>query len=807
MYDLSQIKSRISCVDYAQRVGLPITKSGDRCTSPLRHDATNPTSFVVHDDFYFDFADGSGGDVIELCAHYAHNGNRGAAIRELARLTGVSSNDTDHSAEWLEYTNQLNAKTAYYHSKLTEDDRRYLRSRGITDADADRLRIGRVTDGAFRGRLFLPYFSGVDGYVCYYATRALPNGAFPDNKYMKQKRDDYCQHLPWGLQTLNRSLDTLVIAEGYFDAASFECAGYPVLSAITGMFSKSQLSMVLALARNFKRVFIVYDDDSKTSNSGEKFTRRTAEILTRNRIPFVVGTVPPPYHDISEYYAAGGDLSRIINDAEDGITYIASQITDFSELETFIFTVARHTKRSELETLITHLKRRDRFDPRRLDSLFKSATTAPPENIIADEILRERQLVYVDSVGFYEYTGGVWNRRNDGQIKSYADRAYGEFSTAQRINAICNLLKTRALRDVVFDKNPVWNFINGTLELDTGVFRDHNPNDFCSVQASYPYNPDATYTAWSQFINDVTADDPKSAELLQFIPGYALFPNNIHEKIFVLSGSGGNGKSKYLEILRQLFGEKNTSHLQPRALLDRFQVIQLKDSIINIAGEIRSDLRDVEEIMKAIASGEPISGCYKGEQFVTFAPRTKLVYATNSELTSGDTSEGLARRLIIVNFKVSFVDDPDPSDNYQRQKNIHIIDALTEELQSGGVFNWCYEGYKLLKTVGYFTETNDQAELIQQFKRSSNPVLLFWEDNDYHPAEYEYKQAYSDYVAWCSANGYRHESSHKFHSEFKKITAKVYFPTEKSVRVEGKPRKCRFYRLHGYGDDYNPTTP
>lgn len=804
MYDISQIKSRINCVDYAQRVGLPITKSGDRCISPLRDGASNPTAFVVYDDFYYDFADGTGGDVIELCAAYAHAGNRGDAIRELARITGVVSTGSETSSEWMEYTKRMNAMAAYYHDHLSEDDRGYLKSRGLTDDDINRLMIGRVTDGPLRGRLFLPYFN--NGYVCYYATRAMPGGAFPDNKYMKQKRDDHCQHLPWGLQTLNRESDTLVIAEGYFDAASFECAGYPVLSAITGTFSKTQISMVLSAARNFKRVFIVYDNDP-VSHAGATFTERMSLLLNKNRIPFVVGTVPTPYHDISEYYAAGGDLSKIIDSAEDGITYIASRIVEFSELETFIYAVARHTKRSQLETVISYLKRCDRFDPRRLDALFKSATTAPPETIVADEILREHQLVYIDSVGFYEYSGGVWNRRNDGQIKSYADRTYGEFSTAQRVNAICNLLKTRALRDVVFDKQPVWNFINGTLELDTGVFRDHNPNDFCSVQASYPYNPDATYNSWSRFIDDVTAGDPKSAELLQFIPGYALFPNNIHEKIFVLSGSGGNGKSKYLEIIRKLFGEKNTSHLQPRALLDKFQVIQLKDSIINIAGEIRSDLRDVEEIMKAIASGEPISGCYKGEQFITFLTRTKLVYATNSQLTSGDTSEGLARRLIIVDFKVSFVDNPDPDDHYQRQKDIHIIDALNEELQSGGIFNWCYGGYKLLKTVGYFTETNDQAELIMDFKRSSNPVLLFWEEFDVRPIEYEYKQAYSDYTVWCDGNGYRPESSAKFHQEFKKLSTKHYEPVEKSIRVDGKPRKRRFYRLRDYGTTTHPTTP
>lgn len=783
MYDIQAIKNRINCVDVAQRCGLPITRSGDRCVSPLRHGATNPSSFAVDTDFWYDFGSGVGGDCIDLLAELSHGGDRGAAIRELARLTGVTSNGSDNTAEWVEYTKQLNARTAFYHSQLTDDDRRYLRSRGLSDEDTDRLMIGRVTDGALRGRLFLPYFSGDPnngGYVCYYATRAMPDSTFSENKYMKQKRDDHCQHVPWGLHTLNRQHSTLVIAEGYFDAASFECAGYPVISAITGHFSKDQIPTVLSIARKFERVFIVYDNDTQ-SHAGDRFTERMATLLTRNRIPFTVGTVPIPYHDVSEYYAAGGDLSRIIDSAQDGVSYIASSYTNFDDLEKFIYTVARYTKRTKLDELHTHLRNVRRWDADALKTLFKAATTAPPENIVADEILKSKQLLYVNAVGFYEYIGGVWKHQPDGIIKGYADKTYGEFSTAQRVDAICRLLKTRALQDVTFNSTPVWNFVNGTLELETGVFRDHNPNDYCSFQAKYPYNPDATHHAWDQFIDDVTGGDAKKSELLQFIPAYVLFQDCRYEKAFVLSGNGGNGKSKYLEIIRRLF-EGSVSHLQPRSLLDKFQVIQLRESIINIAGEIRSDLRDTEERIKMIVSGEPISGCYKGEQFVTFQPRAKLVFATNAQLCSDDTSEGLARRLVLIDFKMSFVDNPDPNDPYQRLKNVDIIDSLTDELNTGGIFNWVYDGYRLLKAVGYFTETNDQATLINDFKRASNPVLVFWEEGFLErPVEITNKQIYDKYCQWCSENGERAKPSISFHREFKTVAARVYEPFRRSA--------------------------
>ena len=103
MYDISAIKQRISCVEVAQHCGLDIQRSGDRCISPLRPGADNPTSFLVDDERWFDFGDGNSGDSIDLLAEIKYNGNRGRAIRELAELTGVEG-DGDPDA-WLEYTN------------------------------------------------------------------------------------------------------------------------------------------------------------------------------------------------------------------------------------------------------------------------------------------------------------------------------------------------------------------------------------------------------------------------------------------------------------------------------------------------------------------------------------------------------------------------------------------------------------------------------------------------------------------------------------------------------------------------------
>lgn len=774
MYDITQIKQRITCVAVAQRCGLPIKRPGDRCVSPLRTGASNKTSFMVDDDFWYDFGSGSGGDAIDLLAEIQFKGDRGAAIRELASITGVQD-DNPRSNGWVEYTQNLCNQIAHWQTKLTDDDRNYLHARGITDDTISNLRIGRTEEG----RLCVPYLK--NGYVAYYITRYLPGGAYPDSKYRKQKIDDYCEHIVWGLDSLNRDSDTLVIAEGMFDVMSFYQEGYPCLSAITGNFSSRQLPVVLSAAKQFKRVFLVYDND-KISHAGEKFTLKMSRILFRNKIPFVVGRVPAPYKDVSEYYADGGNLKYLVESAVDGMPFLAKQYTDLDDLRNFIFSINRFSSETAIAGIIESCS--DNFSQRELAALQREASKPPTESIIADEIIKKHNVLYVDQVGFYEWNGKHWAKTTDAQIRNYADQLYGkQFSTAQRINAVCNLLKGRALRNVVFDRNPVITFQNGTLEIESGKIRDFSEDDYCSICMNYNYDADATCPVWTEFIDTITNGEPISAETLQFIGGYVLFPNCKHQKVFILMGDGGNGKSVYLEILQKIYGDENVTHIEPTGLTQEFQRIRLKDSLLNIGADINSDFSrgEIREWLLKLADGTTIQACYKGMTHVDFVPRCKLVYACN-QLPTADVVNGLNRRFQFVNFPCRFVENPDPNDPLQHPRDVDIIPKLLSELP--GIFNWCFEGYRMLSTVGYFSDTPDQTDMLQQFETTSNPVAVFCEDYSFGGFVGR-DEIYLWYKQWCEETGHKALSREKFLPKFReKMRDRIIEDGQR--RVDGK---------------------
>lgn len=759
---INEIKSKISCLDYLARHGI-FVKSGGRCVSPLRPGAKNPTSFFCDEKQWYDFGAATGGDVIDLAAKLEYNGDVGEAIRGLSRELGIRGHQP--SENWKHDIQNLCNRAAAYHAALTPEDFQYLAGRGLSRDDIDRLMIGRVTDGYLKGRLFLPYFK--NGYVCYYATRALPGGSFQENKYMKASLSecDSYEHVPWGLHTLPNRSDVLVIAEGYFDAAAFEREGYAVLSPITGNFSKEQWPEVIAACRMFPRVMLIFDNDA-VSHAGDGFTARASQRLFRERIPFLVAHTPPGIKDVNDYYTGGGNLETLLNTAQDGLRYMVSQHTNAVELKNFIMTINRFTDITAITEALYTPEMQERFAPAVLKSIEKSAATAPSENTVVNEIIHKHDVIYVDNVGFYEWNDRVWQKISDEIVRGYIDRCYGSFATAQRVGAVCKLLKSRTVCDVVFDRNPVFTFQNGTLEIETGVFREFRQNDYCSIIMDYDYDAEATCDKWRKFIRDITDEDGRREDVLQTLAGYILVPDCRYQQIFILLGGGSNGKSVYLELLQALFGNANTSVVSPTGLSKEFERVKLKDSLLNIGKDVSPDFSQGEtrEYLLQISDGTLIQACYKGMTHITFEPRCKLIYSMNKAPVAA-VIEGLNRRLRFVEFPCSFVDFPDPKDKTQKQKNVNIIPELKAELS--GIFNWAYEGYKLLMEAGYFTDTPEQGEITRQFEEVSDPIAVFCDEIIFE-GRVTRDTVYSRYKDWCESTGHKAFSRERFIPLFRK---------------------------------------
>ena len=791
---IAYIKSRYDCLTYASRVlGWPVHKDGDRYLS-LAPGSTNTTALIVHVDSWHDFKTGWGGDVIDLCAMARHNGDKGAAIRELGEGFDTDKFTDWDASDWLAKTQELGRKIQYWHDNLRPEDIEYLHSRKISDDTIERLKLGF---DKYTFTLTIPYFK--NGYVAYWAGRdrlVEPPQFLQDDessyhvnpewlqwqeksksrsKYHKASLDGYNENIPWGLHTLapefrnsmnkklsesfSRAPDTLCILEGAFDVMSFEQEGFICLSPLGGYFNKKVNQLVIDTAKQFKSVFICFDSDG----AGSGFNMRMAKMMFANRIPFMIGRLPRGVKDVSDYYTAGGSLIDLVNEAQDGIAALASAIRDKSEFKAFIYQAARFVDKPDLQQLFAYIDTFRHFDPEWLNAVMKECMKAPSEKIIVDEITRKYLVKYIESVGFYIYDrSGVWKSYSDNAVKNIIAGTLGIYANGSRLNTILGFLKAHTTTREFFNKQPLVNFPNGVLNLETGELHEHSPSYMTNTQMSYNYNPEATCPKWDKFTAEIMEGNPEKIKLLHEAFGYVLFPDLCLQKCFIFYGEGANGKSVAINVMTKLFGEENCSAVPMSLLASPFDPIRLLNSWVNFMTETDTNIKDAEARFKAIVVGDRISAAYKGKDAIEFEPRSVQIMATNNFFKTSDTSRGFMRRIMFIGFNRTFEG---------RNANKNLTQELCEELP--GIFNRVYEAYRRLRSNMEFTQTRENQELLEDFIQIMDPVEAFvQEDAAYLTGEISSNTIYSRYLEWCKNTSHVPQSRQKFTRSFKTVLQK-----------------------------------
>lgn len=107
-----------------------------------------------------------------------------------------------------------------------------------------------------------------------------------------------------------------------------------------------------------------------------------------------------------------------------------------------------------------------------------------------------------------------------------------------------------------FDSNP-WLFCvkNGTLDLQNGIFRGHDKKDFITKMAEVEFDPKADCPEWKKFIREIMNYNNDLIQYLQTVCGLALTGDTSVQTLFILFGSGANGKSTFLNTIMHILGD------------------------------------------------------------------------------------------------------------------------------------------------------------------------------------------------------------------------------------------------------------
>jgi putative DNA primase/helicase len=267
------------------------------------------------------------------------------------------------------------------------------------------------------------------------------------------------------------------------------------------------------------------------------------------------------------------------------------------------------------------------------------------------------------------------------------------------------------------------NVQNGLLNIDTMQLEEHSKDIFSTVQMPIDYDSKAECPEFMQYLNDVFEGDDDLIKHIQEVMGYCLVRNAKAQKIFMLVGEGSNGKSVLCLLLAALCGKDNVSSVSLRGLSSRFGKSGLVDKNVNISSENELTGENINtEDIKAISAGDPVMIERKFEHSYTANLHTKLIFAVNKLPYLKDNSYGLLRRISIIPFNKTFVENP--TKEGQGKKDKFILEKLMAEL--AGILNFSLEGLKRLQANNYvFTEAQKSLEMLEEYKLEINPYLDF----------------------------------------------------------------------------------
>ena len=361
---------------------------------------------------------------------------------------------------------------------------------------------------------------------------------------------------------------------------------------------------------------------------------------------------------------------------------------------------------------------------------------------------------------FYDEKQGIYVT-NDDYIKGTMTQLCPQLKEFQKKEVINFLNTFLELHLSEFNKNPLSIvFENGILNLRTMTLEQHHPDNLETIKLHVKYNPDAIGPTADEFFNTATCGDSDTITLLYEAIGYAFLKTPELHRAFLLLGGGRNGKSTYLDIIKNICGKENCTSLDFKDLGDKFRVGMLFNKLVSLSGDISSQPLKDSDLFKQIVGGDEIAIERKYGQPFNDTVFATLMFSANTLPRTPDTTQGFYRRLCIVPFnadlsRVSLVDGMNFKDNLM--KDLEYI-----------AYKSVQAIHNVLTKTHSFTEPDSVKNLMKDYKIENSSVLSWISAKkitDVKIKSTTIEELYAEYGVWCDLNGFKAVRSTRFDTE------------------------------------------
>ena len=319
------------------------------------------------------------------------------------------------------------------------------------------------------------------------------------------------------------------------------------------------------------------------------------------------------------------------------------------------------------------------------------------------------------------------------------------------------------------------NLKSGALNIKTKEIKEHSPDYNFTYKLNHDFDENAKCPRFIEFLNFIFDKNQDMIKLIGEIMAYTIIGGEpFKHRAFMFYGSGRNGKSTLLDVIKELLGEKNVSSVSMKLIDKPFSAVRLDGKLANIVEESPSSIDP--ETFKNIVGGGTVSAAYKTKDEFDLKVNARLFFACNEFPRFKDSTVAIKDRLIVVPFEKYIASE---------DRDATIGEKLKAEMP--GILNFVLESLNRFQEQKYqFTKVAKTEEALEEYINETDSVALWYSENieETESAETFLKlnDLYDAYKKTTIEDGMSPVSKNNFSKRFKtKVTDEYLRYTQKKI--------------------------
>ncbi|MFH1067895.1 MAG: phage/plasmid primase, P4 family, partial [bacterium] len=426
------------------------------------------------------------------------------------------------------------------------------------------------------------------------------------------------------------------------------------------------------------------------------------------------------------------------------------------------------------------IMRNSKGEPTDINQMFTAAKFARDNFILYESGLN---LFY-----FYDPDTGLWKTKTESKLvieigmtlrnilNDYGADVVLKKRTENLVKQILGFLKGVTEKTDAFKRTiPIIHVANGVLHLGEDLHTLHTfaPEYYSRNRSETCFDPKAECP---RFLNELLrpALSEEDILLLQLYAGQCLMGRNPSQKILLLRGTPGGGKSTLVAIIEIIVGIYNVAQLRVRLLDERFEIAGFVGKTLLCGKDVPGDFLNHKAAynLKALVGGDHLNAEQKNVKHrFDVVGDFNVIITSNSRLhVKLDSDSGAwRRRLLIIDYEQPPTAKPIP----------YFARELVET-EGPGILNWCIQGavrlLRELKEHGAMQLSEAQIKRVDALLCESDSVRYFVSEcvEKSEEADVTVSELATAYNNFCDEQGWQAVTVRQFENQLGDMMMEVH---------------------------------